>query len=108
MTLRQRSAESSATTSSFSGQCGGDGTPVSPERALSQAKELVEVAERLADQDLMLEAYHSRWATSHVSGINSVTLTDTERGIALYDPDRHHTHAYHYGGHDTGVSARAP
>jgi predicted ATPase len=34
-----------------------------------------------------------------------VTLEDTERGIALYETDRHHVHAYDYGGHDTGVCA---
>src|SRR5437762_968185 len=77
------------------------------EQALGMADELVEVAERLADPDLMLEAYHSRWANSHVLGLNSITLADTERGIALYDPERHHAHAYDYGGHDTGVCAYA-
>jgi class 3 adenylate cyclase/predicted ATPase len=77
------------------------------EQALGLANELVEVAERLADPDLMLEAYHSRWANSHVLGLNSITLADTERGIALYDPERHHAHAYDYGGHDTGVCAYA-
>jgi predicted ATPase len=77
------------------------------EQALGMANELVEVAERLADPDLMLEAYHSRWANSHVLGFNSSTLADTERGIALYDPERHHAHAYDYGGHDTGVCAYA-
>ncbi len=77
------------------------------EQALDMANELVEVAERLADPDLMLEAYHSRWANSHVLGLNSITLADTERGIALYNPERHHRHAYDYGGHDTGVCAYA-
>lgn len=77
------------------------------EQALGLANELVEVAERLADPDLMLEAYHSRWANSHVLGLNSITLADTQRGIALYDSDRHHAHAYDYGGHDTGVCAYA-
>jgi class 3 adenylate cyclase/predicted ATPase len=77
------------------------------EQALGLANELVEVAERLADPDLMLEAYHSRWANSHVLGLNSITLSDTRHGIALYDPDRHHDHAYDYGGHDTGVCAYA-
>jgi class 3 adenylate cyclase/predicted ATPase len=77
------------------------------EQALGIANELVEVAERLADPDLMLEAYHSRWANSHVLGLNSITLADTQRGIALYDPERHHAHAYDYGGHDTGVCAYA-
>jgi class 3 adenylate cyclase/predicted ATPase len=77
------------------------------EQALEIANELVEVAERLSDPDLMLEAYHSRWANSHVLGLNSITLDDTQRGIALYDPERHHAHAYDYGGHDTGVCAYA-
>jgi len=75
------------------------------EEALPLANELFKVAERLSNRDLMLEAYHSRWATSHLLGLNSVTLADTEHGIALYEPDRHHVHAYDYGGHDTGVCA---
>jgi predicted ATPase len=77
------------------------------EQGLAFADELVEVAEGLADQDLMLEAYHSRWASSHTLGLNGATLSDVEHGIALYDPVRHRGHVYHYGGHDTGVCARA-
>jgi class 3 adenylate cyclase/predicted ATPase len=77
------------------------------EQALGMANELVELAERLSDPDLMLEAYHSRWANSHVLGLHSITLADSERGIALYNPERHHAHAYDYGGHDTGVCAYA-
>jgi predicted ATPase len=77
------------------------------EQALGIANELVEVAERLADPDLLLEAYHSRWANSHVLGFNSATLADTKRGLALYNAERHHAHAYDYGGHDTGVCAYA-
>jgi class 3 adenylate cyclase/predicted ATPase len=77
------------------------------EQALEIANELVVVAERLADPDLMLEAYHSRWANSHVLGLNSSTLADAKRGVALYDSQRHHDHAYDYGGHDTGVCAYA-
>lgn len=77
------------------------------EHALGIANELVAVAKRLADPDLMLEAYHSRWANSHVMGLNSIVLADTQRGIALYDAERHHTHTYDYGGHDTGVCAYA-
>jgi class 3 adenylate cyclase/predicted ATPase len=77
------------------------------EHGLGIANELVDVARRLADSDLMLEAYHSRWANSHVMGLNSIVLADTQRGIALYDAERHHTHTYDYGGHDTGVCAYA-
>jgi class 3 adenylate cyclase/predicted ATPase len=77
------------------------------EQAHEIANELVTVAEQLADPDLLLEAYHSRWANSHVLGFNSNTIADVERGIQLYDPERHHAHAYDYGGHDTGVCAYA-
>jgi class 3 adenylate cyclase/tetratricopeptide (TPR) repeat protein len=77
------------------------------EQALVLADELVLLAQRLGDEDLMLEAYHSRWATSHTFGLNAATLADAERGMALYNPDRHHSHAYEYGGHDTGVCALA-
>jgi class 3 adenylate cyclase/predicted ATPase len=77
------------------------------EQALEIANELVAVAQQLADLDLLLEAYHSRWANSHVLGLNLITLADTERGLRLYDPERHHAHAYDYGGHDTGVCAYA-
>jgi class 3 adenylate cyclase/predicted ATPase len=76
-------------------------------QALVLAEELVDVAEQLADQNLILEARHSRWATSHVLGLVSATLADTKRGVELYHPDRHHAHAYEYGGHDTGVCAHA-
>src|SRR5262245_5844815 len=77
------------------------------EYALPLANELVEIGERMGDQALMLEAYHSRWATSHVLGLNATTLADTQRGISLYVAERHHAHTYDYGGHDTGVCARA-
>jgi class 3 adenylate cyclase/predicted ATPase len=77
------------------------------EQALPLANELVAVAQRLADQALILEAHHSRWATSHVLGLNAATLADTERGIAIYTEERHHAHTYDFGGHDTGVCARA-
>jgi len=77
------------------------------EHALGIANELVEVARRLGDPDLMLEAYHSRWANSHVIGLHSSVLGDTKLGIAIYDAERHHAHTYDYGGHDTGVCAYA-
>jgi predicted ATPase len=77
------------------------------EQALELANELVEVSERLSDPDLIIEAYHSRWANSHLLGLNSITFADAQRGIALYDAERHHSHVYDYGGHDTGVCAYA-
>jgi class 3 adenylate cyclase/predicted ATPase len=77
------------------------------EPALALAHELVDVGERLEDQSLILEACHSRWATSHVSGHIGATLADTERGVALYREEQHRAHVYEYGGHDTGVCAHS-
>jgi len=76
------------------------------EQALPLANELFEVAQRIGRQDLILEAHHSRWGTTHQLGLNAATLFDAEQGIALYDAEQHHAHTYNYGGHDTGVCAR--
>jgi class 3 adenylate cyclase/predicted ATPase len=75
--------------------------------ALVLANELVDVGEQLGEESLILEACHSRWATSHVRGLVQATLADAERGIALYQEERHRSHVYEYGGHDTGVCAHA-
>jgi class 3 adenylate cyclase/predicted ATPase len=75
--------------------------------SLTIADELVQVAEQLGDDALALEAYHARWASSFLAGRHAVTLADAERGVAMYDERRHHSHSYEYGGHDTGVCARA-
>jgi class 3 adenylate cyclase/predicted ATPase len=75
--------------------------------ALTLADELVGLARQLGDENLVLEAHHSRWASAHRRGLNPVTLADTEQGIALYEPARHHVLTYDYAGHDTGVCARA-
>ena len=80
---------------------------VEPGKRLFWPKSSSKLRIQLADQDLILEAHHSRWATSHVTGLVSTTLEDTKRGIELYNPARHHAHAYEYGGHDTGVCAHA-
>jgi class 3 adenylate cyclase/predicted ATPase len=57
------------------------------------------------DDDLLLEAHHSAWATSLFAGEPSVARDHAEAGRHLYDPERHRSHRLLYGGHDPGVCA---
>jgi class 3 adenylate cyclase/predicted ATPase len=70
------------------------------------ADELLRAAERLGDRGLLLEAHHAGWATdiagaSYVSGGEHVC-----KGLALYDPEQHRSHALVYGGHDPAVCGK--
>ena len=68
--------------------------------------DLVQIADRVADPELSLQAHHSAWAT-WVWGGEFVRCQDHVRqGIALYDPDKHRHHALLYGGHDPGVCGK--
>ena len=64
------------------------------------------LAERLGDRGLLLQAHHSGWATeifaaSYISGMEHVL-----KGLALYDRDKHRSHALTYGGHDPAVCGK--
>jgi tetratricopeptide (TPR) repeat protein len=72
--------------------------------AIERSKELLVLAERLGDPDLLLEAYHTSWAVCGSIGDVRGALEASERGIAIYDPERHHIHVTKFGnGHDSGV-----
>jgi class 3 adenylate cyclase len=58
-----------------------------------------------ADDDLILEAHHSAWATSLFAGKPVAAQELSEAGRRLYDPERHRSHHLLYGGHDPGVCA---
>jgi class 3 adenylate cyclase len=58
-----------------------------------------------ADDDLLLEAHHSAWATCLFAGEPMAAQEHSETGRRLYDPERHHSHRLLYGGHDPGVCA---
>jgi class 3 adenylate cyclase len=64
---------------------------------------LVDIAERIGDPELTLQAHHSSWATRIWSGEFARCLEHARQGLALYDPDKHRHHALLYGGHDPGV-----
>ena len=71
--------------------------------ALELAERLLGVAETDGDSGRLLEAHHSLWATLGAMGEAVRAMAHCETGIALYDPSRHASHAFAYGGHDAGA-----
>jgi predicted ATPase/class 3 adenylate cyclase len=56
-----------------------------------------------SDPGLELQAHHCAWTTLFALDDLPGVLAHTEKGMALYDIDRHRGHAFRYGGHDPGV-----
>jgi class 3 adenylate cyclase/predicted ATPase len=71
--------------------------------ALALADELLEVAQREQDPDLLLQAHHAQWATLLNLGQLTSCCDHIEQGIALYDEKDHTSHTGLYGGHDPAV-----
>jgi len=69
-------------------------------------EQLLRLAERLHDPDLLLEAHHARWATLFQGGALAAARPHLDEGMRLYDPHRHRAHAALYSGHDPGVCCR--
>jgi class 3 adenylate cyclase/predicted ATPase len=70
------------------------------------AEQLLSLAQRLDDPDLLLEAHHALWTTLLAGGEPAAAWSHQEQGLRLYDPQRHRTHAGLYSGHDPGVCCR--
>src|SRR5262249_4371837 len=66
-------------------------------------EQLLNLAQRLHDPDLLLEAHHALWATLFFGGELATARPHQEQGLRLYDPQRHRAHAALYSGHDPGV-----
>jgi class 3 adenylate cyclase/tetratricopeptide (TPR) repeat protein len=73
--------------------------------ARDRARELVTLAERSGDGDLLLEAYHCRWSTGFFRGDVAVALGDSQVGVVTYEMARHRHLGAAFGGHDPGVCA---
>ena len=58
------------------------------------------------DETLLLEAHHRQWPTKLHMGDFAAADYHIDRGLATYDPDRHHSLTYIYTGHDPGVCCR--
>ena len=66
-------------------------------------EQLLSLAQRLHDPDLLLEAHHAMWTSLFSSGELAAARAHQVQGLQLYDPQRHRTHAALYSGHDPGV-----
>jgi class 3 adenylate cyclase/tetratricopeptide (TPR) repeat protein/ABC-type transport system involved in cytochrome c biogenesis ATPase subunit len=73
--------------------------------ARDRAQELVQLAQRSGDSDLLLEAYHCRWSTAIFRGDVAAAIADGSLGIESYDLSRHRHLGIAFGGHDPGVCA---
>jgi class 3 adenylate cyclase/tetratricopeptide (TPR) repeat protein len=72
-------------------------------RARELGEELLSLAQRIQDPDLLLEAHHALWAILFFAGELTAARPHLEEGVRLYDPQRHRLHAARYTGHDPGV-----
>jgi predicted ATPase len=66
-------------------------------------EQLLSLARRLKDGALLLQAHHALWPTLFYLGHLVPAHTHAGQGMALYNPQQHHAHAFVYGGHDPGV-----
>jgi predicted ATPase len=73
--------------------------------AAGRSDDLVALAQRLGNDEYVLQAHHSRWTNFYVMGDARISRADTLVGIRLYDGERHRHHRHIYGGHDPGVCA---
>ena len=73
--------------------------------ARDRASELVTLAQRSGDDDLLLEAYHCRWSTAFFLGDVAAASADGLIGAESYDMARHRHLGHDFGGHDPGVCA---
>ena len=67
---------------------------------------LLSMTEQEGDDGLRLQAHHSAWATLAFAGDPAKTREHTDAGRLLYNPEKHASHRFIYGGHDPGVCAR--
>jgi predicted ATPase len=75
-------------------------------KAQDLAEELFALAQRENDSDLALQAHQAMGMTAFCRGEPVVAVRHVEQAGALYDPDRHRTHAFMFG-QDPGVICKS-
>ena len=73
--------------------------------ARERASELIPLAQRSGDGELLLEAHHCRWSTAFFQGDVTSCIDGCRHGIELYDMASHRHLGHQFGGHDPGVCA---
>ncbi|MBD5605428.1 MAG: AAA family ATPase [Candidatus Eremiobacteraeota bacterium] len=88
------------------GVCNCDFMQGNHRSAIARAQTLIALAQRLGQDDLMIEALHAGFGASfHVGDVEAV-IALTSRAAELYRPGEHHRHVTTFGsGHDPGVCA---
>jgi class 3 adenylate cyclase/predicted ATPase len=69
-------------------------------------EQLLQLAESVQDLDLLLEAHYTLGVPLYLMGEFALARSHVEQGIALYDPQKHRSHAFLYG-QDPGVGCRS-
>jgi len=75
------------------------------ETAAELADELLSLTLQVGDPALVLQGHHAEWTTFIYLGQPKDALNHIEQGLVLYSPQRHHSDASLFSGHDLGVCA---
>jgi class 3 adenylate cyclase/tetratricopeptide (TPR) repeat protein len=75
--------------------------------AVEAGEQLLHIASRGEDKGQLLEAHHTLWPTLVAMGEVKRAQPHLERGMALYDRERHAAIASLYGAHDPGTCCRS-
>jgi class 3 adenylate cyclase/tetratricopeptide (TPR) repeat protein len=74
--------------------------------ARDAGERLLEDAKACDDGLRLVEAHHALWPTLLAMGESAAAVPHMERGIALYQRERHASQAFLYAGHDPGACCR--
>jgi len=66
-------------------------------------EQLLEIAKKEQESELMLQALHAAWTTDFYSGNFRQAQNYCQQGLALYEPEKHIECTYEYGNHDPGM-----
>ena len=75
-------------------------------RARELGDQLLTVAQENGDAAQLLQAHHALFPILVQHGELDAAEAHAREGMALYDPQKHGTHAFLYGNHDPGVCSR--
>jgi hypothetical protein len=75
------------------------------DKAKLRGEQLLDISEKIGDEDLKLEALHHRWGYAYFIGRNPELIELSTEGVRRYDRDRHHRLSFVFASHDPGVCA---
>jgi predicted ATPase/class 3 adenylate cyclase len=75
------------------------------DQAAQKAQHILALAEGMGNSNLELESHHSLWGTFSLTGNLAATRHHAERGLELYQFEKHGDFGFVYGNHDPGICA---